>query len=213
MWKWKKLHNEALYLRSLTLIAAGGRWCCGSRYERVDPTVPGEGASPVGIKSTHESLHAGWRCNVVCGGASRGQKRTPIHMSLTRFGIQLLAFWWIVFVRNYAGHVSRMLLLILLAVAAKENVWNSHGKQKTSNNHDVLSCGLPWQRWVTGRGSRGGGIPRLSSPLRSAPKAPGRGGGPLPEPGCRSLVSEAQKHPSGPRATNTTSMKERAKSD
>lgn len=60
--------------------------------------------------------------------------------------------------------------------------------------------GLPRQRCVTGRGSRGGGTPRLSSPLRCAAEAPGRGGG--PEPGCCSLLPGAQKHPSGKRGFN-----------
>lgn len=43
--------------------------------------------------------------------------------------------------------------------------------------------------------------------------APGRGGGPLPEPGCYSLLPGAQKHPSGKRGTIPASVKEVAQEE
>lgn len=114
----------------------------------------------------------------------------------------------IYYVRNYAERVSFVHVLVLLQVRAELKVKKNKACWKTSPNLERVLSGLPRQRCVTGRGNRGGGTARHSSPLRSAAMAPGRGGGPLPEPGCCSLLPGAQKHPSGKRLPIPASVKE-----
>lgn len=46
---------EALYLRSLSRAAAGGRWCCGSRCGRGVPAAPGGEETPAGTKSVWDA--------------------------------------------------------------------------------------------------------------------------------------------------------------
>lgn len=99
---------------------------------------------------------------------------------------------------------TRLVISVSVLVEAQEE---DMSKPAAVNSEAALWCCLPQRRCATGRGSRrGGGTPRLSSPLGSAAEAPGRGGGPLPEPGCRSLLSGAQKHPSEELGTTTTSI-------
>lgn len=85
--------------------------------------------------------------------------------------------------------------------------WNYDNVRRLKSEGKSARCyfqGSPRQRCVIGKSSRsGGGIPRLSSPLKSAAWAR-RGETPVQEPGCCSLILTAFNHPLEGKAASKT---------
>lgn len=128
---------------------------------------------------------------LTCPGAHADVSNTHNQSYMTILQMSPAASCVMTSVRNYADGISPVRVLISPFVTAGGKV-----NKNTVCEGNITLRGLPRQRCATGRGSRGGGTPRLSSPLRSAAEAPGGGGGPLPGPGCCSLLPGAKKHPS-----------------